>query len=618
MKYLFLFLLLFPAWISAQVCTGNLGDNIFEAGDFGAGSANILLPDPAIAPDYEYSTSPPPFDGQYVITNNTAAWPGFFPSWLQIGDNSDDPNGYMMVVNASFSPGLFYDQLIDGLCENTLYEFSADVINLIRVGVADHIDPNVSFLLDDVVQFTTGNIAASDNWETFGFTFTTEPGQTSIRLSLRNNAPGGIGNDLALDNISFRTCGDDAFILPEEPANICEDGEPLTLFATVSGDLYDDPAIQWQVSPDGIDNWTDIPGANADTYLHTILNAGQYFYRFQLANGVNNLQNEKCRINSNVKVVIVLPKEYMITDTICTGLSYPVGNSLYTSSGNYVDSLINSIGCDSIVFTELTVVPAASIIPFFDISSPGCFDEASGQIGLTDITNGNPPYTFSWGNGLGDAQTIINLLGNTTYELTIIDNFGCQLDTSVLLPAPTVLSLDLGPDRAIELGDEIRLLANTNFTVSNYFWSSNSNEELPCSSSTDCSEINWLPTQDQLVYLNAEDLNGCDITDSVFISVTPIYELFIPNAFSPNLDGVNDSFSVYGKASRVQQVRSVQIFNRWGQLLHEKNDLALGDQGWDGRVEGKVADQGIYVYAVEVVFIDGLVQVFSGDVMLMR
>jgi hypothetical protein len=95
---------------SAQVCGGNIGENIFTDGDFGSGFANLLTPDPMIAPGYDYTTSPPPSDGFYVLSNNLSNWGSLYPTWLPIGDNSDDPFGYMMVVNASFSPGLFMNR----------------------------------------------------------------------------------------------------------------------------------------------------------------------------------------------------------------------------------------------------------------------------------------------------------------------------------------------------------------------------------------------------------------------------------------------------------------------------------------------------------------------------
>ena len=141
----------------AQVCSGNLGNNIFEAGDFGAGMDNILQEDPGIAPGYSYRSSPPPPDGTYIITNSLVPWNDRY-DWPAISsDNSDDPNGYMMVVNASFDAGVFYEQQIDGLCENTLYVFSADVLNIHPAG-RNYIKPNVSFAIDGDVEFSTGDV----------------------------------------------------------------------------------------------------------------------------------------------------------------------------------------------------------------------------------------------------------------------------------------------------------------------------------------------------------------------------------------------------------------------------------------------------------------------------
>jgi len=123
---LFIILFLFLAInISGQICQGSLGINIFQEGDFGKGNSNVLQVDPQIAPGYKYHKNPPPNDGYYSIANNTSSWGSFANTyWVNVGDNSADPKGYMMVVNASYDPGLFYRQEVDGLCDNTLYVFS--------------------------------------------------------------------------------------------------------------------------------------------------------------------------------------------------------------------------------------------------------------------------------------------------------------------------------------------------------------------------------------------------------------------------------------------------------------------------------------------------------------
>ncbi|MEL6943554.1 MAG: hypothetical protein AAFO82_12865, partial [Bacteroidota bacterium] len=167
MRYVTLIALSFICYDAfTQICTGNLGDNIFEEGDFGEGSANNIQQNPNIAPGYQYTPFGPPPDGFYTITNNTGAWSGLYGTWMELRDNSSDPNGYMMVVNASFSQGNFYEQIIDGLCENTLYVFSADIINVVKESVTNHIFPNVSFLINEETQYTTGDIPQTEQWNT--------------------------------------------------------------------------------------------------------------------------------------------------------------------------------------------------------------------------------------------------------------------------------------------------------------------------------------------------------------------------------------------------------------------------------------------------------------------
>ncbi|MDQ3016460.1 MAG: hypothetical protein M3R25_07060, partial [Bacteroidota bacterium] len=283
---------------SAQVvlCSGNLGDNIFTDGSFGSGAAVIYQSDPGYAPGFQYTTSVPPDDGEYTLTSDMAKWSNSFGTWLRIGDNSSDPNGYMMVVNASFTPGIFYEQDIVDICENTLYQFSADIINIITRSTTGHILPNVTFLIDNAVVYTTGQIPQDELWHTYGFTFTTTPGQTFLRLTLRNNAPGGTGNDLALDNISFQACGPAAAISIEPEGRICENSLFPVLSAHIEGDTG---SVQWQMSLDSGFVYTDILNEIGRDYQVDVLNSGVYYFRYLYSNSVVNLQNPKCRIVSD-------------------------------------------------------------------------------------------------------------------------------------------------------------------------------------------------------------------------------------------------------------------------------------------------------------------------------
>ncbi|MEL6675204.1 MAG: gliding motility-associated C-terminal domain-containing protein [Bacteroidota bacterium] len=607
----------FPTFSQAQVCQGNLGENIFTEGDFGEGTANILLPNPNIAPGYNYTTNPPPSDGQYVITNHTGAWANLYPSWLRIFDNSSSNQGYMMVVNASFSPGKFYEQTVTGLCENTLFEFSADVINLIGRNVANHIKPNVSFLIDDVVVFSTGDIDQDQIWHTYGFTFSTQPGQTSVKLSLQNNAPGGIGNDLAIDNIAFRACGPEARVGPETDIFVCEDGDPFVMQAILNGNQYPNPAFQWQRSPDGGLTWENIPGANGNTFTHTAQASGFYYYRYLVANENVNLSNAKCRILSNVKIVEVVPKFYTVFDTICTGLTYMTGNNAYTTTGVYVDTLTSSIGCDSIRTLHLNVVPQPNMGAEYDLQDPSCHDRTDGSIAVLSVSGGVGPYTYYFeGAGPFNEADFRDLAGGT-YDLKIEDRYGCTLESQLELVAPIPFTLELGEDVQVRLGEELTLDPIANGPIGSYQWVP---ADLVDCDTAACLPVTWAPTISGWLRLDAFSETGCPASDSIFIRVIKVRSVFIPSGFTPNGDGRNERFTVTGPTPQIVRVQSLAVFNRWGQAVFQQDNFQPGaaDSGWDGFMGSVAAPEGVYMYQARVEFLDGLVIPYAGTLTLIR
>ncbi|MEM9929110.1 MAG: gliding motility-associated C-terminal domain-containing protein [Bacteroidota bacterium] len=602
-------------FLHAQVCTGNLGENIFVAGDFGSGAANIVQVNPMIAPGFNYQRNPPPNDGFYTITNDMRRWAGTFPTWDAFPDNSNDPNGYMMVVNANFSPGKFYEQQVDDLCENTLYQFSADVRNILMRGT-NGLVPNVSFAIDDVIQFTTGPIPENQAWNSYGFTFTTAPGQTSVLLSLSNNAPGGFGNDLAIDNIAFRACGPEARIAGAEELRICEDGGPATLTAEILGNQYDDPSVQWQQSADGLTNWQNLTGETNLTYLHTEMASGFYFYRYLLANGDVNLANSKCRVVSNVKTVFVVPKRYEIIDTICSGLTFEVGPSSYNSTGVSVDTLLSSLGCDSIVTLRLTVEPDPGLVPDFELVNPSCSYLSDGSITLSGVMNGVEPFTYEFDTLETFIGSTISDLAEGDYPYRITDRYGCTVAAAVSLRSPNPFRIELGDDQVVNLGEEIRLTPSASEPIVSYAFSPPG--VVDCTE--DCDGVVIFPSEGTDLRLLATSAAGCESLDSISITVIKTRQLYLPSAFSPNGDGINDRFTLFGDTPNVSDLVTLEVFDRWGNQVFFGENLPPNDTsvGWDGQINGEAAATGTYTYTAAVRFLDGVVERFAGVVVLVR
>ncbi|TNE62320.1 MAG: gliding motility-associated C-terminal domain-containing protein [Bacteroidetes bacterium] len=388
------------------LCNGNQGPNGFPNGDFGSGPDNVLPFDPGYAPGYIYEFNPPPDDGTYTITNNTTNWGSFAAgSWINIYDNSPDTTGYMMVVNASPEPGLFYEQTIP-VCENTLYEFSCDVISMnwpIFIGTLA--EPNISFVIDGVEVFATGNIPIDSTWRTFGFTVTTAPGITQLTLGLRNNTPGGqsnAGNDLAIDNISFRACGPAVAIQEVTTPPYCT-GSTATLLADI-GPGFDSPEWQWQFSTDGGLTWQNIGGPTQQPTLDLPDLQQDILVRLLVAETTGNLTEENCRLLSDTFSLTVFPTaETTLTATICQGQTYPFGNQTLTSAGIYQQLLSTQNGCDSLVILELDV----------------------GTLETTENTSICQGQTFSFG-----TQT---LSAPGTYQETFSTPDGCDSTVTLIL-----------------------------------------------------------------------------------------------------------------------------------------------------------------------------------------
>ena len=96
-------------------------------------------------------------------------------------------------------------------------------------------------------------------------------------------------------------------------------------------------------------------------------------------------------------------------------------------------------------------------------------------------------------------------------------------------------------------------------------------------------------------------------------------KFYTPNVFSPNFDGTNDVFYLQS-GSDVELVKSFMIFDRNGGQIFTQNNLFTNDasNGWDGTFKGKIMDTGVYTWFAEVLFLDGQVEVYKGDVMLLR
>ena len=198
------------------------------------------------------------------------------------------------------------------------------------------------------------------------------------------------------------------------------------------------------------------------------------------------------------------------------------------------------------------------------------------------------------------------------YHLIIRDSQGCTKDTTVILYEPVKPDLNILPqDSTIELGKSITLVSNvshyTSADINFYSWSPVTG--LNCA---DCSSPVAAPYAHTIYTLTVNYLSNCSVSQTVTVFVGDGEIFYAPNAFTPNGDGNNDVFMVYGFG--LAKV-SMKIFNRWGEKVFDTQNQW---QGWDGTYRGEMQNPGVYSYYVQGIYLNGKEKEKKGTVTLIK
>jgi gliding motility-associated-like protein len=302
--------------------------------------------------------------------------------------------------------------------------------------------------------------------------------------------------------------------------------------------------------------------------------------------------------------------------TIVGGIN---GQSIDVSQGGtYTLTIKNKLnGCEN---SEDVFIPESDeIIDAVDASVTNvvCHGDNNGTITVHGITGGVAPYTYTW-SGTGQSGTDLVNLGPGSYSLTVSDQNGCTFTQTFQVIEPELVTISVGPDMTVQAMDSVIISLITNLSqgaVSSIDWSSGDGS-LNCPG---CPTIQFIASSSTSITAMIVDTSGCDATDSMRLTVVVPRIYYIPNVFSPNDDGNNDYFTIYGRFN-LTRLNYLRVFDRWGNQLFEKLDFDpnVPELGWDGRFNGESMLPGVYVYSAELEFEDGRTQIVHGDVTIMR
>ena len=263
--------------------------------------------------------------------------------------------------------------------------------------------------------------------------------------------------------------------------------------------------------------------------------------------------------------------------------------------------------------TTFTFIINPLPIPNFTLPTSACVGEevlvtytGTGNIvsyawsfGLAGTRTGEGPHTVSW-----------NTAGIHTITLTVTDNTGCvtTVAKTIAISSATVSLQASSSNLLFGTSADINAIAQSglNGTLT-YQWNP---EDSECSNAP-CSTITVTPNVLTTYTVTVTDSYGCQATAEQPISIYYQNAIIIPNALSPNGDNVNDIFRVRG--TNIVEVQ-MQVFDRWGQLMYDSNgDINIG---WNGAYKGKVMEVGVYVYQINVTYLDGTKEYYKGNLTL--
>ena len=295
-----------------------------------------------------------------------------------------------------------------------------------------------------------------------------------------------------------------------------------------------------------------------------------------------------CDSTRTLRLTVNPKRTTTIDAAICDRETYLAGGKLQTAAGTYYDTLRTYQGCDSIIITNLTVHP---------LPQPDLGPDRGVCIGEVLVLDPGNFIRYRWQDGSTNPDFITNTI--STYSVTVTDSLGCRnADTMKLTKIYPLPENFMPPDSSLCRGNVLQVKVPGYI---NYNWSTGSKK-------------NFIDVTKTGTYrLLATDLYGCIGKDSVYVYFYNCINVQVPTAFTPNDDGLNDTYKPLIPAPVTNY--QMQIWNRWGQLMFETKNYKTG---WDGTFKSKYQPLGAYVFQITLTDIDGNNVKKSGTLMLIR
>ncbi len=292
-------------------------------------------------------------------------------------------------------------------------------------------------------------------------------------------------------------------------------------------------------------------------------------------------------------------------------------NATINAPGRYTLTLTES-GSTCQASSEIEIIESKLNSFSYDLEVADC-DNELGAVRFETVSGGTPPYLYAIDDGLNFQNTrSFPDLAAGPYTLVVRDSNTCELKTNVVLPDVPALAIAMETRIKLDKGSPYTInsaLSLPDSLISRIKWEPETG--LDC---TDCLTPSLIARETMTYTLSVLGTNGCETSTAILVEVVEPSDVYLPNAFSPNQDGQNDIFFIQGDASRIEIVRQLMIFDRYGSMIFEAQNFPANTEanGWNGQLNGQLLSAGIYTYFTKIELVDGEVETFKGEVLLLR
>ncbi len=279
------------------------------------------------------------------------------------------------------------------------------------------------------------------------------------------------------------------------------------------------------------------------------------------------------------------PATYLSDPTALSPVCTPTSSIVYTVTG------YNRLGCGASQQVPVKVTNKVTVTLSGDTTvCPG----NDVQLKVTAIDSSVKGVSYQWSPTpyFNNSQ-----ISNPSSLMEQTETFRVITTSGTCIPDTSTVTVHVNPAGSVKASAMVTTTPHAEVPLdvvsgdlTSYLWTAK--DSLSCA---DCRSTTLIPIASQVVYVTGTNQYGCPATDSVYINVLQCdpASIFVPNTFTPNNDGLHDV--LYVRSRTLAQMDYFRIFDRWGALVYESKDMS---QGWNGEINGKAAEQGVYVYTV--------------------